>query len=236
MTEGSRLLHEQPRLVSQTTEGCSQYSTHSLITNYTAQSNDVGRSHDLGRSDSTIRSNTTNQSNATTQSNLMTLSDHSTQSDVNSARSENSEDSQHRQIQPSDQHHQEHHTPLHQRRPADRNNVGTALLAHASHSNGSEYGAVPQHGLLRTAHSGTGRDQQQQPGAVDRPGSRQSLLRTGEHHHLGAGSDRTRKGVVIATGDRKNEFFTLKRYIFMTLGMPGTPAITSRLQRISSKQ
>ena len=35
--------------------------------------------------------------------------------------------------------------------------------------------------------------------------------------------------------DRRNEFFTLKRFIFMTLGMPDTPAVTAKMQRISSK-
>lgn len=37
------------------------------------------------------------------------------------------------------------------------------------------------------------------------------------------------------SGDRRNEFFTLKRFIFMTLGMPDTPAVTPKMQQISSK-
>ena len=53
--------------------------------------------------------------------------------------------------------------------------------------------------------------------------------------HLTAGSGKHKKDAVVVAGDRRNEFFTLKRYIFLTLGMPGTPDITTRMQRISSK-
>lgn len=37
------------------------------------------------------------------------------------------------------------------------------------------------------------------------------------------------------TEDRRNEFFALKRFVFMTLGMPNTSAISSRMQKLSSK-
>lgn len=40
---------------------------------------------------------------------------------------------------------------------------------------------------------------------------------------------------VVLNGDRRNEFFSLKRLIFMTLGMPTTPAISTRMQNLSSK-
>ena len=39
----------------------------------------------------------------------------------------------------------------------------------------------------------------------------------------------------VVTGDRRNEFFALKRFIFMTLGMPSTPAINPFMQKLSSK-
>lgn len=48
-------------------------------------------------------------------------------------------------------------------------------------------------------------------------------------------SNRLKKELATGVGDRRNEFFTLKRYIFMTLGMPDTPAVTRKMQRISSK-
>lgn len=84
--------------------------------------------------------------------------------------------------------------------------MGTSLLAHVSHKNSSEYGAVSQHSIFKT---------------------------TSGREHFAIGSEKLKKDSIA--GDRRNEFFTLKRYIFMTLGMPGTPAITSRMQRISSK-
>lgn len=40
---------------------------------------------------------------------------------------------------------------------------------------------------------------------------------------------------VAVSGDRRNEFFALKRLIFMMLGMPNTPAISTRMQKLSSK-
>ena len=41
--------------------------------------------------------------------------------------------------------------------------------------------------------------------------------------------------VEIAPMDRRNEFFTMKRLILMTLGMPNTPAISPYQQKLSSK-
>ena len=40
---------------------------------------------------------------------------------------------------------------------------------------------------------------------------------------------------IVLNGDRRNEFFSLKRLIFMMLGMPSTPAISKRMQTLSSK-
>ena len=59
---------------------------------------------------------------------------------------------------------------------------------------------------------------------------------SGQEHTI-CFSQRSKKesSAVVKVGDRRNEFFTLKRYIFMTLGMPGTPAVTPRMQTVSSK-
>ena len=54
-------------------------------------------------------------------------------------------------------------------------------------------------------------------------------------HRFKRGNTQIATTPVLMNRDRRNEFFTMKRLIFMTLGMPNTPAITSRFQTLSSK-
>ncbi len=54
-------------------------------------------------------------------------------------------------------------------------------------------------------------------------------------HRFKRESNNSTPAPVAMPTDRRNEFFTLKRLIFLTLGMPSTPAITSHHQKACSE-
>lgn len=130
------------------------------------------------------------------------------------------EEDAHREINPN--HQPERTVPALSDVGSDFSHMGTSILVHASHH---QHQQKQQHG----SEYGTLQALQQQK----RPSERDHLIRSGSDRLLGARSGR--EALLGVVGDRRNEFFTLKRYIFMTLGMPGTPAVTRRMQRISSE-
>lgn len=101
-------------------------------------------------------------------------------------------------------------------------------IAHASILQSQDYSSAP-HSQVRGEEGAESESPEREYGTVG--GQPQSI----SENTVCLSNKLKKEQAAIKLGDRRNEFFTLKRFIFMTLGMPDTPAITPKMQRISSK-